>query len=218
MKASSRPQMMRLFDGIQTVMILMALQNVMTANDRILVHDTFADNNMFDGTPAMWGEADCGGSCQGILTRFDVTDGRVNIGLNESFAMWRVLSVDGEALEAANDWSVRAHFRSDIDITSIFGVGTDSLYWAARPFHAGDQTTHLANGHGWDNNDSEDRLPSFDDWVVQLACILTIWTGSLGRLIRRKILFDWNGIVASISRPACLSSGATGAVEPALIK
>lgn len=144
----------------------------------VLVHETFSDNDILDGVPALWEGTCFQFECGPIPPSADleIDGGRATVTIYD-FAMWRLLAVDGEEIEPSNEWSIRARVtpqRGDDDefvpAGSIMGVGLDKYYWGAGMHLSGadERSSQLAAGRLGDSEASSERLPFFEPWVVQI--------------------------------------------------
>ncbi len=157
--------------------VALAIGQAQFVNAEVLVHETFSDNDIADGSPAVWQGAcfqwECGPDPP--TADFSVDNGEFDLTIRE-FAFWRLAEVDGVELEPRDTWSIRGRIepqRGDDDEflgrMSIVGVGTDQYYWAAGVNSSASTESHLSNGRFTDFVDAPDRdVPFFEEWAVQI--------------------------------------------------
>ena len=157
--------------------IALAIGQTQIVNAEVLVHETFSDNDIADGSPAVWQGAcfqwECGPDPP--TADFSVDNGEFDLTVRD-FAFWRLAEVDGVELEPRDTWSIRGRIepqRGDDDKffgrISIVGVGTDQYYWAAGVNSSASTESHLSNGRFTDFVDAPDRdVPFFEEWAVQI--------------------------------------------------
>jgi hypothetical protein len=139
----------------------------------IIVQETFMDGNITDNQPAHWTltcfQTECDPNNPSV--EYTVRNGEVAADFS-AFAMWRLDSVNGVPIEAKNRWSIRSRIlpvKRDPDSgMSIVGVGLDEYYWVA-PFRDPQaQEAGVSAGRFFDAQDITERLPIFEEWVVQI--------------------------------------------------
>ena len=132
----------------------------------VLVHETFSDNNILDGNPAVW-EYSCQSPYGGCAADSELVlqDGDAEATIN-SFVGWSLAEVDGQKIAPDNHWSIRARITGQSSSNSLVAVGIDSYHWAAGIYK--DSQVSLGLGNPFSSNGGNRRHDFFKPWVVQL--------------------------------------------------